>query len=210
MPSADEPSPDPARDDGEPVLVSACLLGCNCRYNAEVRSNSGIVRARGERPERWIPVCPEASLGTPRPPADLIFVTAEDGSSEGRLAEGADVLDGRARVLTRDGVDVTEAFVKGAEEALRLAKASGARRAVLKSRSPSCGRGELSSGDGGRRPGNGIAAELLLRHGIEVESADFTEGESTASKNTDAENTDSRNSDSRSSDSKNTDSGEKK
>ena len=143
----------------EPIVVSACLLGHRCRYNGVVkRSRLTIADAN------FVPVCPEVlgGLPTPRPAADI-----ESG-------DGADVLDGRARVVTvEDGIDVTEAFVRGAVDALRIACKSGARRAVLKTRSPSCGCGELSRGDGGLTPGNGVFAELLLRSGFTVDGAEF-------------------------------------
>ena len=145
-----------------PILVSACLLGRECRHNAVVRRNEELL----ELPAGSIlPVCPEVlgGLPTPRAPADL-----EGG-------DGADVLDGRAAVVDAAGNEVTRNFLEGAFRALDQARAAGARRAILKSRSPSCGCGELSRGDGTTRPGNGVFAELLLRSGFEVDTRDFTE-----------------------------------
>ncbi len=143
----------------QPIIVSACLLGHRCRYNAVVRRSERIVAT-----ENVVPVCPEVlgSLSTPRPAADI------DAG-----CDGGDVIDGLARVTDTDGNDVTDSFVKGAREALRIVQSSGARRALLKTRSPSCGCGELSRSDGTRTPGNGVFAELLQRSGIEVEGADF-------------------------------------
>ncbi|MBQ6520878.1 MAG: DUF523 domain-containing protein [Anaerolineaceae bacterium] len=106
-----------------------------------------------------VPVCPEVlgGLPTPRKPSE-------------RLADG--------RVLNCDGVDNTAAFVKGAQEALRICREHGCTMAVLKSKSPSCGLGIIHDGkfDGGLVEGNGIFAELLLSEGIPVMTElDFTE-----------------------------------
>lgn len=145
--------------DSPPVLVSACLLGEVCRYNAVRRHNSRVIDSSEPR----LPVCPEVwgGLPTPRPAADIVG------------GDGADVLDGKARVIDETGRDVTEAFLSGAQKVLETAQSTGARKALLKSRSPSCGCGELSRADGSRTAGNGVTAALLLRHGIEVESTEF-------------------------------------
>lgn len=140
------------------ILVSACLAGVNCKYNgcnsyikevAEIVSNSGT-----------IPVCPEQLGGctTPRPAAEIL-----DGT-------GADVLDGKCRVISVNREDITNRFVRGAHEVLKIALLAGVKKAVLKARSPSCGCGSIYDGtfSGTLREGNGVAAELLLRNGIDV------------------------------------------
>jgi uncharacterized protein YbbK (DUF523 family) len=105
-------------------------------------------------------VCPEVDggLGTPRPPAEIVG------------GDGADVLAGRARVVTSGGADVTGAYVAGARRALAVAQESGARAAILKSRSPSCGKGGIYDGSFSRslRAGDGVTAALLRANGIEV------------------------------------------
>lgn len=143
-----------------PVLVSACLAGVACRYDGgscPLPEVTGLVRAG-----RAIPVCPEqlGGLPTPRPRAEI------------RGGDGADVLAGRARVVDEAGRDMTDAFRRGAEEVLRLARLTGARRALLKARSPSCGAGEIYDGSfrGTLRPGDGVTAALLRREGLEVRS----------------------------------------
>ncbi len=137
------------------LIVSACLAGRSCRYDGQDRARSDIVRlvARGDA----VAVCPEESggLGTPRDPADL---TGGDGGA---------VLDGRARVVTASGRDVTAEFLAGASAALAAARAAGARRAVLTARSPSCGVGRVWC-DGRLVSGHGVTAALLAREGIEV------------------------------------------
>jgi uncharacterized protein YbbK (DUF523 family) len=143
----------------ESVLVSACLLGVHCRYDASTNPAADLVARLGGG--RIVPVCPEqlGGLATPRPPAHL-----EGG-------DGDAVLDGRARVVTDAGVDVTDQYVRGAAEVLRLARAYGARRAILKERSPSCGCATVHC-DGALRPGTGVTASLLQRDGIALESLD--------------------------------------
>lgn len=132
----------------EKLLVSACLLGENCKYSGG-NNYSPAAAALAERYE-LIPVCPErmGGLPTPRVPAE-------------RVGD---------RVLTRDGADVTAAYRLGAEKALEIALAQGIRRAVLQERSPSCGCGAVYDGtfSGTLVPGDGVTAELLRAHGVEV------------------------------------------
>jgi len=142
------------------VLVSACLLGEKVRYNgADAASGSGILRGWLAE-DRVLPFCPEVEggLGVPRPPAEI----------QGGMGE--DVIDGTARVRTREDADVTAAFLRGARGALAAAVAGGARLAVLKEGSPSCGSGFVYDGtfSGRRREGRGVTAALLERHGIRV------------------------------------------
>ena len=130
------------------VLVSACLLGATCRYDGKCAEAEAVRREACVR--GWIPVCPEqlGGLCTPRTPAE-------------RQGD---------RVCTRNGGDVTDAYRRGAEEALRLAKLYGAKYAVLKERSPSCGSGEIYDGTftGTRVFGDGVTAELLKKNDIAV------------------------------------------
>jgi uncharacterized protein YbbK (DUF523 family) len=148
----------PADETGT-VLVSACLLGVPCTYRGDDERHEGLLaELRG-----WtvVPVCPEAAggLGIPRPRCEL---------SGG---DGADVLDGGARVIDDDGGDHTEAYLRGAHVALDRAGETGARRAVLKDRSPSCGSAGVYDGTRTKtlRPdGQGVTAALLRRHGITV------------------------------------------
>lgn len=142
-----------------PVLVSACLAGVRCRYDGDGCPDEAVMDL--VRRGRALPVCPEqlGGLPTPREPAEI---TGGDGH---------DVIAGRARVVARDGRDVTDAFLRGARETVRLAEMAGARRAVLKARSPSCGAGSIYDGTftGGTRYGDGVAAALLKQAGIAVE-----------------------------------------
>ena len=132
----------------EKLLVSACLLGENCKYNGGNNYSPDVERLR-ERFE-LVSVCPEqlGGLPTPRVPSE-------------RVGE---------RVLTRDGQDVTEAFRQGAERTLDIARAEGAVKAVFQVRSPSCGCGTVYDGtfSGALVPGMGVTAELLEKNGVRV------------------------------------------
>jgi uncharacterized protein YbbK (DUF523 family) len=151
----------------ERILVSACLLGRPVRYDGTGRRSDDALFQQWRREGRLVPVCPEVTGGlpVPRPPAEI---------SGGR---GADVLDGRARVLTRDGEDVTRHFVAGARHALDQARACGAKIAILKENSPSCGSLGVYDGtfSGTRISGEGVTTALLERHGIEVFAEDAIE-----------------------------------
>lgn len=135
------------------LLVSACLLGVRCNHLGQDNLAPAVVALRGSY---WlVPVCPETAGGlpTPRPAAEI-------------------GVDGRVR--TEAGADVTDAYARGASHALALARATGASRAVLKARSPSCGCHEIYDGTftRSRVPGRGVTAAALLDAGIEVVSED--------------------------------------
>ena len=132
----------------EKILVSGCLAGFNCRYDG----GNNLVPEIRQLLEDGLAVtaCPEqlGGLPTPRIPSERV------GN----------------RVVNREGTDVTAEFKAGAEAALRIARENGCRTAILKSRSPSCGKGCIYNGQftGELVPGNCVTADLLLQHGIEV------------------------------------------
>ena len=132
----------------EKLLVSACLLGRNCKYNGG-NNYHPLTEALRERYE-LVPVCPECMGGLPIPhdPAE-------------RVGD---------KVISRTGTDVTAPFKKGAELALRRAQQTGAKLALLKERSPSCGCGAIYDGTftGTVVPGSGVAAELLAKNGVTI------------------------------------------
>ena len=132
----------------EKLLISACLLGRNCKYNGG--NNYTPLAERLKARYDLVPVCPEVLGGLPIP----------HEPSE-RVGD---------RVLSRSGEDVTAAFRLGAEKTLEIARRRGARLAVLKERSPSCGWGAVYDGTftGTVVPGNGVAAELLARGGVSI------------------------------------------
>jgi uncharacterized protein YbbK (DUF523 family) len=142
------------------IIVSACLAGINCRYDGKNSLDEGIMKLVAEG--KAIPVCPEQLGGcpTPRMKAEIVGGT------------GKDVLERKCRIINENGDDVTEQFIKGAEEVLKIAGMTGANMAVLKAKSPSCGVGEIYNGtfSGKLVEGNGVTAELLKENGIEVKS----------------------------------------
>ncbi|MCA1697164.1 MAG: DUF523 domain-containing protein [Actinobacteria bacterium] len=142
----------------ELILVSACLAGCECRYDGHANPASGVARLVAEG--RAVQICPEedGGLPTPRPPAEIVG------------GDGHDVLAGRAKVMTRAGEDVTDIYIRGAEIALERARGAGATKAILKSRSPSCGKGEIYDGSFSRTTasGDGVTAALLSQNGVDV------------------------------------------
>jgi uncharacterized protein YbbK (DUF523 family) len=142
------------------ILVSACLLGEKVRYNGAAATAGSEVFSRWLDEGRIVPFCPEVAggLGVPRPAAEI-------GGGD-----GAAVLDGVAAVVTREQANVTANFLRGAELALAAALAHGARLAILKDGSPSCGSTSIYDGtfSGTKREGMGVTATLLERHGIRV------------------------------------------
>ena len=140
----------------ENILVSACLLGVNCRYDGGNGLQEGLMGLM--ETYSLIPVCPEqlGGMETPREPAEQISSDTE------KYSKGC--------VVTCSGKDVTDSFFKGAEETLKLAALYGCKKAILKERSPSCGYGTVYDGtfSGTKIPGSGVTARLLADNGILV------------------------------------------
>ncbi len=140
-------------------MVSACLLGIRCAWDGKARyKNKRIIELL--KNEILIPICPEqlGGLKTPRE-----FQEIEKGS-------GDDVLDGRSRVRNRIGRDVRRQFIRGAKEALKIARQYNIEEFVAKSRSPSCGCGSIYDGSFSKRliKGDGVTVALFKRNGIKV------------------------------------------
>ena len=135
-------------DERPTVLVSACILGADCKYNGGNNYRDGIFDLFTKY--NVIPVCPETAGGLERP--------REPSEKVGN------------QVLSKSGKDVTAEFKKGADVTLKIAKKYSAAYAVLKAKSPSCGCGMIYDGSfsGNVIPGNGITAELLLNNGIKI------------------------------------------
>ena len=135
-------------------IVSACLLGQNCKYNGGNNRNEDVVEFC--RTHKYVTVCPESAgrLPSPRPPAEKV------GS----------------KIMDKNGNDLTEAFIRGAEISLKscmeMARLSGEEieGAILKANSPSCGVGHIYDGtfSGTLTEGNGVFAGMLRRLGIEI------------------------------------------
>jgi uncharacterized protein YbbK (DUF523 family) len=127
-------------------LVSACLVGLCTRYDGQVKANPDCLAQI--HTTHWIPVCPEqlGGLPTPRDAADIVG------------GDGKDVLAGKAKVITKNGVDLTVEFIRGAEQVLKIARLHNVSMAFLKARSPSCAvHGKI-----------GVTTALLQSAGIEL------------------------------------------
>ncbi len=135
-------------------LVSACLAGSPCRYDGRDYLCEPVAELVAQG--RAVPVCPEqlGGLTTPRISCELV-----DQSEE-------------MKIINKEGVDCTKEFMLGARRTLAIAKALGIKKAVMKSKSPSCGCGQIYDGTFSGRliPGDGVAARLLMDNGIEVVS----------------------------------------
>ena len=130
------------------IMVSACLLGENCKYNGGNNRNEELLRLISGH--ELIPVCPEVmgGLPVPRTPAEIV-----DGT-----------------VMNRAGKSVDREFWEGAQKVLMLAEKEKPERIILQSRSPSCGVNEIYDGtfSGRRIPGQGVFAEMAIKAGFEV------------------------------------------
>jgi uncharacterized protein YbbK (DUF523 family) len=129
-------------------IVSACLAGINCRYNGSSKPCEKVLELirNGEA----IPLCPEqlGGLSTPRTPCEQ-----RDN-----------------KIINKFGVDLTDKFMQGVAESLKIADLCNCDIAILKSKSPSCGYGKIPDGTFSGRliEGNGIFAQALYDRGIKV------------------------------------------
>lgn len=134
------------------ILISACLTGCRCRYDGENKNTVDLTAIKENH--RLFPVCPEVDGGLliPREPSEIIG----------------------ERVVNRKGEDVTEHFFKGAYIALKCAEENNCTAAILKARSPSCGKGQIYDGTFSSKltEGDGILAGLLKKKGIKIYTED--------------------------------------
>ncbi len=139
-------------------LISACLCGINCKYNGGNNYHPYFQKLLHEN--KVVPVCPEdlGGLPTPRTPCEIY------------AGGGEAVLKGHNKVINKDGIDVTSNFLKGAYKTLTLAQNSGIKMAILKSRSPSCGVGQIYDGSFNSIliPGDGVTTALLKKCGFTV------------------------------------------
>ncbi|NVZ28763.1 DUF523 domain-containing protein [Pseudomonas gingeri] len=141
------------------ILVSRCLLGHLVRYDGGA-SGPYAQLAAWQAEGRVVALCPEVAGGLPTPRA----------AAEIPGGQGVQVLEGRARVITTEGEDVSAAFLDGARQALELVRRHGIRIAVLKANSPSCGNLLTYDGtfSGVKVPGEGVTAALLKQAGVQV------------------------------------------
>lgn len=134
------------------VLISACLLGVDCKYNgSNNKLDDEIINSLKEK-YNLIPVCPEimGGMSTPRNPVEI-----KD-----------------KKVFDYDGIEYTEEFEKGSVEVLKLAKVFNATIAILKENSPSCGSNYIYDGSFNHQKiqGMGITARKLAEENIKLVS----------------------------------------
>ena len=134
------------------IIVSACLLGENCKYSGGNNKSENVIKYLEDK--EYILVCP-----TPRNPTEIITYGNKDGN---------DVLSGCTKVLSNKGIDVTKNFIQGAEETLKIAKEHNAKTAILKAGSPSCGYKKIYDGTflGNKIQGMGVTAAILNKENI--------------------------------------------
>ena len=142
------------------AIISACLMGFNCRYN----SKSKICKYLDIylKKHTLIPLCPEqlGGLPTPREKAEIEY------------GDGFYVINGKSKVLTKSGIDVTDNFIKGANEVLSFVKNHGIKLAYFQDKSPSCGVNKIYT-NGILTNGVGVTTALLLENSIEVLGVDL-------------------------------------
>lgn len=130
------------------ILVSACLFGCDCRYDGKNQKCEKLTELAKDN--ILIPVCPEqlGGLPTPRNPGE-------------RVGD---------KVISNKGADITAEYMKGAETALLIAKTNNIDYCIFKTNSPSCGKGVIYDGTftGGKKSGNGVTTDLFLKNGYTV------------------------------------------
>ena len=139
-----------------PILISGCLIGLRCRYDGESVPDQMMIKKNIR--EHYLVVCPEqlGGLPTPRKRSQIVG------------GDGKDVLSGKARVIAEDGRDVTEQFIRGAEEILMLVRLFDVKRVIFKDKSPSCGVNKIYHGTRSV-DGCGVTTALLIQEGLFVE-----------------------------------------
>ncbi|MBF0410684.1 MAG: DUF523 domain-containing protein [Candidatus Riflebacteria bacterium] len=148
------------------ILISSCLIGISSSYKGKFNEKASdffipIMREAEKYGFIFIPVCPEqlGGLSTPREPSEL-------------LSNSEEIISGKGKILSKNGMDVTENFLRGGNEALKIADIFNIKTAIMKEKSPSCGKNNVYSGDfsGTLIKGMGITSFLLSGNGIKVYS----------------------------------------
>ena len=138
------------------ILVSACLLGIDCKYSGSNNKNDSVLKYLEGK--KYVIACPEqlGGLTTPRNPSEIVKI-GENEVNEYKL-------------LSNEWKDVSENFIKGAEETLKIAKIFNCTEAILKEGSPSCGSSFIYDGSftGKKISGQGVTTHLLRKNNIKV------------------------------------------
>ena len=139
------------------VLISSCITGVKCRYNASASYNKNLLKKIGDK---YIHICPEILAGfkIPRKPCEIFGGTGED------------VLTENAKIIDKDGLDITEQMLIGSNKALQICFENNVTKAYLQTRSPTCGYNKIYDGtfSSTLKNRNGIFSALLIKNGINV------------------------------------------
>ena len=142
------------------IIVSACLVGINCKYDGNNNINKKVLDYLKDK--EYVLACPEqlGGLSTPRVPSEIIGLNGEV------------VINNQVKVMSKKNQDVTNNFIKGAEETLKIAKLFNVTEALLKDGSPSCGVNYIYNGSfsGEKISGFGVTTAILKNNSIEVKS----------------------------------------
>ncbi len=149
-----------------PILVSSCLLGLKTRYDGTDNYSQPVIEYIRKNRLIPIPVCPEqlSGLSTPRPKC---WFSRGDGEA---------VLSGNGELRSEEGKEVTQVFLHGAEECLKLATLAGCKMAILQQRSPSCGSQKVYLNEQ-LVEGVGVTTALLVKNGLKVFADDNLPGQ---------------------------------
>ena len=146
--------------DRDNILVSACLLGSPVRYNGTDLLIDHPLIKKWQAENRLVSICPEVAGGmpVPRAPAEI------------QRGDGKSVLGGKSKVIDNEGVDVTNAFIRGALQALKTALDNNCVAAILTEHSPSCGSNMIYNGTFTKKKieGVGVTTSLLEQNHIPV------------------------------------------
>lgn len=142
-----------------PVLISACLLGLNTRYDGNSKADPRVLELLQNPDILPIPVCPEQLAGLPTPRPACSFA----------IGDGSDILAGQGLLLDQNGEAVNVIFRRGAQAAAQIAQMARCQEAILKERSPSCGVHKIVR-QGETVPGQGVTAARLQQLGLQLRS----------------------------------------
>jgi len=145
----------------ETVMISACLLGLNTRYDGDHNLSKSIIEYIRAEKLTVIPICPEQLAGLPTPRGKAWF-------AEG---DGQTIIDGHGKIIDQSGATMDQHFLAGAGMCLQIAQLNRTKRAILKQNSPSCGTAAVYHGRQ-KVPGMGVTAALLKKHKIRLLSED--------------------------------------
>ena len=138
------------------LIVSACLVGVNCKYDGGNNDNNKVKEFLKDK--KYVIICPEqlGGLTTPRKPSEIYNIG------------GQEVLKRNSKVISCENKDVTKNFIQGAEETLKIAKEHNVKTAILKAGSPSCGYKKIYDGTflGNKIQGMGVTAAILNKENI--------------------------------------------